>query len=71
MLIGTYTGKYIGKDLCGFKSNHEYEIEIDKTIYGYDITGTFDKTKDKVIDAYIRYASENSIRTRWTDLQSI
>ena len=65
MLQGNYIGKYKGKNLCGFETGHEYEIEIDKTIYGYDITGTYDKTEDKIIDAYIRYASEKSINTKW------
>lgn len=70
MLQGTYIGKYTGKDLCGFKNNHEYEVEIDKTLYGYDVTGVYDKTEDKIVDAYIRYASEKSINTKWTKLQS-
>ena len=65
MLIGNYNGKYIGKTMCGFINGQEYNIDIDKNIYGYNISGIKNLTEEKVIDAYINYASENSIRRNW------
>ena len=65
MLIGNYNGKYIGKTMCGFVNGHEYNIDIDKNIYGYIISGIENITEEKVIDACINYASENSIRRNW------
>lgn len=65
MLIGNYNGKYIGKTMCGFITNHEYSIDIDKDLYGYTVSGVTDITADTVSDACINYASENSIRRNW------
>lgn len=65
MLIGNYNGRYIGKTMCGFVNGQEYNIDIDKNIYGYNIYGIKNLTEEKVIDAYINYASENSIRRNW------
>ena len=66
MLIGTYNAQYIGKTMCGYEYNNEYCIEIDKNVYGYKITGITNLTKDTdASNAYIAYASENSIRRYW------
>jgi uncharacterized cupin superfamily protein len=65
MLIGTYTAKYIGKTMLGFKSSHEYLIKIGKDEYCYGIEGVVDLTEDEDTTAYITYASEKSIRQNW------
>ena len=65
MLIGNYNAKYIGKTMCGFTNGHEYNIDIDKNIYGYTISGLIDITEDIISAACINYASENSIRRNW------
>lgn len=67
MLIGTYNAQYIGKAMCGFESGQDYCIEIDKDVYGYKISGITNLTKDSdTSNAYITYASENSLRRYWT-----
>ena len=65
MLIGNYNGKYIGKTMCGFVNGHEYNIDIDKNIYGYIIFGIKNLTEDMKSYAFINYSSENSIRRNW------
>ena len=65
MLVENYNAQYIGKSMCGFKTDHEYSIDIDKDIYGYIVFGVKDFTDDIDIDACINYASENSIRRNW------
>ena len=65
MLIGNYNGQYIGKTMCGFKTDHEYSIDIDKDIYGYTVSGVKDITDDTASDACINYASEKSILRNW------
>lgn len=65
MLIGNYNGTYIGKTMCGFVNGHVYNIDIDKNIYGYIITGVKNITEDMESDACINYASETSIRRNW------
>lgn len=69
MLIGTYTAQYIGKTMCGFMSGNEYNIEIDKDEYGYQVSGIMDLTEETISSAYITYASENSLRRNWIILQ--
>jgi hypothetical protein len=66
MLIGNYNAQYIGKTMCGFKTGHEYSIDIDKDIYGYTVSGVKDITEDTASDACINYASEKSILRNWT-----
>ena len=68
MLIGNYNAKYTGKTMCGFKTNHEYSIDIDKDIYGYIVSEVKDITDDTVGEACINYASEKSILRNWTML---
>ena len=65
MLIGNYNAQYIGKTMCGFETSHEYNIDIDKDIYGYTVSGVNDITSDTASDACINYASEKSIRRNW------
>lgn len=65
MLIGNYNGTYIGKTMCGFINGQEYNIDIDKNIYRYIITGVKNITEDTESDACINYASETSIRRNW------
>lgn len=65
MLIGTYNAQYIGKTMCGFVNKQDYCINIDKDDYGYSIKGIMNLTKDVATNAYLRYASENSIRRNW------
>lgn len=65
MLIGNYNAQYIGKTMCGFKTDHEYSIDIDKDIYGYTVTGVKEITDNIDSDACINYASEKSIRRNW------
>ena len=66
MLIGLYKAQYIGKTMCGFVNKKEYQIEIDKDIYGYTINGITNITDDTAADsACLNYASEKSIRRNW------
>ena len=65
MLIGNYNGRYIGKTMCGFVNGQEYNIDIDKNIYGYIVSGVINITEDNESDACINYASETSIRRNW------
>ena len=66
MLIGNYNAQYIGKTMCGFTKSHRYNIDIDKNLYGYTISGLMDLTKDTdATAACINYASEKSIRRNW------
>lgn len=65
MLIGNYNGKYIGKTMCGFVNGQEYNIDINKDIYGYKISCVKNMTEDMESYAYINYTSENSIRRNW------
>ena len=66
MLIGNYDAQYIGKTMCGFTKGHRYNIDIDKDLYGYTISGLIDLTKDTdAAEACINYASEISIRRNW------
>ena len=53
MLIGTYNAKYIGKTMCGFVNGQEYNIDIDKNIYGYIITGVKNLTRGAHFKSYI------------------
>lgn len=57
---GIYTAQYIGKPVMGYKTNHTYEISIEKQDYVYNI---------EAIDApgtkMIQYASEISIKNNW------
>lgn len=66
MLIGNYNAQYIGKTMCGFINTYEYNIEIDKDEYGYQVSGVLNLTEEKdATSAYITYASENSLRKNW------
>ena len=65
MLIGNYNAQYIGKTMCGFTKGHKYNIDIDKTLYGYIVSGLMDMTYNSATDACINYASEISIRRNW------
>lgn len=65
MLIGTYNAQYIGKTMGGFVNKQDYYINIDKDDYGYSVEGVMNLTKDVATNAYLRYASENSIRRNW------
>ena len=65
MLIGLYNAQYIGKTMCGFVSKKEYQIEIDKDIYGYIVSGIDNITDDTSNDGCINYASEKSVRRNW------
>ena len=66
MLIGNYNAQYIGKTMCGFIKGHKYNIDIDKCLYGYIISGLIDRTLDADASAAcINYASETSIRRNW------
>ena len=65
MLIGKYNAQYIGRTMCGFENNHEYIINIDKDIYGYQISGLYDITDQERSFAFMPYACENSIRRYW------
>lgn len=65
MLIGNYNGKYIGKTMCGFVNDQEYNIDIDKDIYGYTVSGVKNLIEDTESDACINYASETSVRRNW------
>ena len=66
MLIGNYNAEYIGKTMCGFTNRHKYNIDIDKSLYGYTISGLIDLNEDSdATIACINYASENSIRRNW------
>lgn len=55
-MIGEYTGEYIGRTMCGFEYGNRYKIKIDKDIYGYQVSSK---------NAYITYASENSLVRNW------
>ena len=65
MLVGKYNAQYIGKTMCGFTSSNEYCIEISKDEYGYQVGGIINLTEDTDSNAYITYASENSLRKYW------
>ena len=65
MLIGTYTGKYLGKTMLGFINSHEYLIKIGRDEYCYTIEGLTDLTENDDPSTYITYASEISIRRNW------
>ena len=66
MLIGNYNAEYIGKTMCGFINGHKYNIDIDKDLYGYTISGLIDITNDSdATAACINYASEKSIKRNW------
>lgn len=66
MLIGNYNAQYLGKTMCGFVKTHRYSIDIDKSLYGYTISGVVDLTLNQdATAACINYASENSIRRNW------
>lgn len=69
MLVGTYNAQYIGSTMCGFKNNYEYCIQIDKDDYGYQVEGIVNLTEDiAATNAYLTYASENSIRKSWINI---
>ena len=65
MLIGTYTGKYIYKSMCGFVKDHTYIIEIDKDRYGYTIVGVQDIDDDIYVNACMNFSSEKSVLQHW------
>lgn len=65
MLVGNYSAEYIGKTMCGFVKGNEYCIDINKNIYGYDISGVLNLTDEIANDGFITYASEKSIRRNW------
>ena len=65
MLIGKYIAQYTGRTMCGFINSHEYIINIDKDIYGYQVTGIKDITTDEDDTGYITYASETSLKRNW------
>lgn len=57
---GIYTAQYIGKPVMGYKSNHTYQISIEKQHYVY-IVEAIDAEETNMI----QYASEISIRNNW------
>ena len=65
MLEGTYNAQYIGKTMCGFTSTYDYCIEINKDVYGYQVSGITNLTEEKGCSGYITYASEQSLRKYW------
>lgn len=60
---GTYYGTYIGKSVCGFKKDHNYEFELNKNGYTYELRAFSDN--GSIIELYMYYASEISIRSNW------
>lgn len=65
MIIGNYNGRYIGKAMCGFKYMHDYSLNVDRDEYGYQVSGIIDLTEEVQSNAYITYASENSLLRNW------
>ena len=66
MLVGIYNAQYVGKTMCGFVNKKDYQIEIEKNIYGYVLNGLVNLTDDVAADtACMNYASEKSIRRNW------
>lgn len=62
---GQYIGIYIGKEVCGFKQDHEYIFEVYNNGRTYELTAIYDKTLDETVDIFIMYSNENSIRLYW------
>lgn len=71
MLIGNYNATYLGNTMCGFETDHEYLIKIDKDLYGYQVSGLYDITDSDNSSAYLVYASENSIRRNWNIMKDV
>lgn len=65
MIIGNYNGRYVGKTMCGFTYMHDYNLSVDKDEYGYQVSGIADLTQETRSNAYITYASENSLLRNW------
>lgn len=62
---GQYTGTYIGKEVCGFKKDHEYIFEVNNNSRTYELIAIYDKTLEETVDIFIMYSNENSIRLNW------
>lgn len=64
-MIYSGAGQYIGKTMCGFTRLSNYNVNISKNLYGYNVQGTFDLTEEKDNNGCIQYASEGSLRRNW------
>lgn len=62
---GTYKGTYIGKEMCGFIKGHIYQLEISNNKRTYTVCAMQDYTDDKIVDLYMPYSNEKSIRRSW------
>lgn len=62
---GIYTGRYIGKEICGFKKDHKYCFEVKHNGRTYQLRAFNDELGDLEKDLYIDYSNENSIRKNW------
>jgi len=69
LLLGNYKGNYLLDNMCGFKKNHMYELEINNNGRTYEIVAIHDYTDECTVDLYMRLSSENSIR-RYFDLNA-
>ena len=63
MLLGIYKAKYIGMSVCGFETDKEYTIKIDKDRCSYTVEEV--SSDEDSGGAYITYSSEISIRRNW------
>ena len=62
---GTYTGIYIGKEMCGFKLEHEYQFKLNHNGRTYELVAFYDLSIDEDVDLFMPYSSEKSIRMNW------
>lgn len=58
--------KYIGKnESLGFVKGNEYEINVDKRKYGYEVISTFNYTQEREEVKYITHSSQISVDNNW------
>jgi len=62
---GQYIGIYIGREMCGIKQSHQYDLDISNNGRTYEVNITYDHTDEKNVELYMMYSNENSINRYW------
>ena len=62
---GTYTGTYAGREMCGFRQDHEYQFRLSNNGRTYELVAFYDNTFDEETDLFMAYSNEKSIRNNW------